>query len=354
MANDDLSLTVNGKAYAGWTSIRITRSIETVSGAFELSVSDRWAGQPELWPIMEEDACTVRIGRAVVLTGYVDSREIEIGPDEHTFTVAGRDATGALVDCSSVLSKWEYLNTSVLSLAQSMARPFGIVVALQSGVTLLTPPKVSIDPGDSPLDVIARACKLAGALAIADGKGGLLLTQAGTAVCGTALVLGQNVVRCRAAYRAEKVFRTYIVSGQRAGTDEDFGLGASAVTGTATDPTVKRSTRVTIVRAEGSVTPAQAKRRAQWEAATRHGDSNVVSVRVQGWQQGDGTLWPLNQLVAVKCPPAGVDGQMLITQVVFTQDESGRFTDISLKSPKSFLPQPTVSVPGWKEIRNGV
>ena len=74
----DLRLVVNGKKYGGWKSVRVTRSIESIAGSFELDVSDRWAGQGEIWPIYEEDACRVEIDGTTVIDGYVDHRYADI------------------------------------------------------------------------------------------------------------------------------------------------------------------------------------------------------------------------------------------------------------------------------------
>ena len=53
--------------------------------------------------------------------------------------MAGRDAAAALVDCSAVLGKtWEFWGVSLLSLAQMLARPFGVSVSMQPGLAAPT------------------------------------------------------------------------------------------------------------------------------------------------------------------------------------------------------------------------
>ena len=81
---------------------------------------------------------------------------------------------------------------------------------------------------------------------------------------------------------------------------------------------------------------------------------------VQGWTQGNGALWPVNALVRVRSPHLGVDGDMLISQVVYSVGEDGTKSVLTLRRPDAFTPEPSVSNPAkggplyWKEIQHGV
>ncbi len=353
-----ISLSVNGKEYGGWKSARVTRGIEAVAGSFDLSVSERWANQNSPWAIVEEDECKINLHDSVVLTGYVDARRIAISADDHSLTVAGRDRTGDLVDCSAVLDKWEFRNVQLKALVEKVCAPFGIPVTLQSGITIPAIAKVSIDPGDSAFDVIDRVCRIAGVLPVADGVGGLLLTRVGTDRATTALVEGENILSATADFDASGRFRHYFVLGQHRGTDDVSGASAASIKGFAEDETVSRVARSLVVRPEGNVNQAQAKTRAQWEMKVRAGRAGAVSVTVVGWTQGNGTLWPINALVPVKSTSLGIDGDLLITQAVYAVDDSsGYTTELSLMRADAFLPEPVVTeskaLGGWAELRGG-
>lgn len=352
----DVALRVNGKEFAGWTSARVTRGIECVAGSFDLEVSERWANQDQPWQIAEGDECSVLLGGVVVLTGYVDRRSISFDADSHTLSVSGRDKTGDLVDCSALLSVWEFNKVSVLKFATRVAEPFGISVALASGTT--EPERLSkltIDPGDSAFDAIERACRMAGLLPVSDGAGGLVLMQPNDAWADTALVQGENILSAGADFDASARFARYVVLGQHAGSDEYHGAVAARVRGEARDSDVRRTARVLVVRPEGNATNAHAKRRAEWEAIVRAARGDSVSVVVQGWQQGNGELWPVNALATVRSKALGVDGEMLISQVTYTVDDGGTRTQLTLRRPDAFVPEPVVtkSTTGptrWKEL----
>jgi prophage tail gpP-like protein len=353
----DVTLLVGGREYGGWKSARVTRGIESVAGSFELEVSDRWAGQPEPWPITEEEECSLLLEGEVVITGYVDRRRLAYGSEERSLAVRGRDRTGDLVDCSVDLGKWEFGGVPLLILAKRLCEPFGVSVSLQAGLVLPKPPaKFSIDPGESAFEALEKACRLAAVLPVSDGRGGLVLTRTGSSRCSTELVQGQNILAAAGDFDASARFRTYKVLGQHKGDDEFFGSAAATVKATATDPAVRRSARVLVVRPEGNVTSEHAKKRAQWEATVRAARADAVSVTVQGWTQADGSLWPVNAVARVRSPAIGVDGDLVVTQATYSVGLEGTTTELELKRPDAFRPEPEVSKAGglWKEIARGV
>lgn len=338
-----VGLTVNGREYGGWKTVAIARSIKTLSGAFELDVSDRWS-KADPWPIREEDSCELRVDDEVVITGAVDEAPTDEDADSHSLSVTGRDTTGALVDCSVAIGAWEFKGITLEQFAKKLCAPFSIPVAMQSGLSLVTPPKYSIEPGETPFDALQRACVKAGVLPIADGVGGLLLMRPGVERCDTALVFGQNVKRVRVRRSAIERFARYEVHAQRPGDDDSYAKTVVAVVGTARDANVKRTARVLVIRADGAMTKAQAIARAQWEATVRAARSVSVEVTVQGWKQKSGTVWPINAQVPVKIPRHGIDGPMLISSVRLTQDaDSGSLAELSLERPGAYRPEPVVT-----------
>jgi prophage tail gpP-like protein len=354
----EIVLNVNGKAYAGWTSARVTRGIESIAGGFELTVSERWESGANPWPIYDGDACSVVINGTTVITGYVDRRRLSYSATEHSLSVSGRDKTGDIVD-SSASAPWEYLKTATLTVVQRVAQQFGVTASYSGAFTPgPSPARITVDPGDAAFDVIDRVCRLAGLLPVSDGAGKIVLMRPGSLRAVTALVEGENILAASADFDSSGRFRTYRVLGQHAGRDDHAGESVATVKGEATDENVTRTGRVLVIRPEGNVTTRSAKDRAEWEATVRAARGDTVSVTVQGWTQGDGALWPVNALVTVQSPRLGVNGEMLITQVVYSVDEGGTTTQLTLRDPEAFRPEPTIAAGSgdnyWKEIRRGV
>lgn len=340
----DLALRVNGRDYAGWKSARVRRELESISGSFDLSVTDRWPGQKDSWPILEGDECSLSLGDTKVITGFIDRRAISVGPEELTASVSGRDAAADLVDCSAVLEAgWEFKNVVLLDFAQTLCKPHGISVkGAEYGIDAKQRiEKVDFSPGDTVFDVLEQLCRKARVFLCSDGRGGLVLTGPAASRARTALEEGKNILRASADFNRTGMFSEYIVHGGRP------PKGGSPVLEGASDPTVSRKNRVHIIRGDGTIaTKAQAKARAEWEATVRAARAYVVNVTVQGWEQADGSLWPVNGLVHVQSKSLGVDSEMLICSVEFSLDDGGTTTTLELKRPDAFRPQPLDDKPG--------
>ncbi len=353
----DLRLIVDQKKHGGWKRISVSRSIESVAGSFAVEISDKWLGQPQAWPIAEEDPVRIELDGDVVLDGFVDSRNAQLVARSLSYT--GRDRSGALVDCSAVLARWSYANASVVDLATKVCAPFGISVSVQGGVKMQkAPAKTAISPGDTAWSVIEGAAKIQGVLVVSDGAGGILITGPGTGRAA-ALIEGENVKDATGDYNAMDRFRRYIVLTQVAVADENWNSKTvTRVKGEAVDLGVRRANRVKIIRPEKGLSIPEARRRADWEARLAAARADSVSVVVQGWRQSPGgRLWPINALVDAQIPTIGVKGTMLITKVDFSSDEGGEVATLSLVRPDAFSAEPTkatvAKTGAWKELARG-
>ncbi len=375
----DIALIVNGRRYKGFTSIRVTLSIESLCGSFALEVSDRWGGQEDPLPIVEEDECEVQIGGKTLITGFVDSADIAVSGSSRTLSITGKDRAAAIVECSAVLqggsaiatpaakespsfdptkhgkdsAKYTFANLDVVDFARQVCRPFGIPVSVQPGLSFKPVAKIVISPGDKGWDALKRVAETAGVLVISDGRGGIRITRAGTARA-TQLTEGHNILSGSVKRDATNRYRTYVVSTQMPGTDQASGA-ATQIEASATDEDVRRASRILMILPDKGYTTAQARQRADWEARNRAARAVTVTIGVQGWLQPNGELWPLNALTRVKA--LRVDGDMLISQVEYTIGDGGQVTQMHLVRPDAFEPEPTAVTSGqggWDELRGGV
>jgi prophage tail gpP-like protein len=338
-----VTLLVGGFRYGGWKSVRVTRSIESLAGSFALEVSDRWDGDEAPWAIAEEDPCRVEIDGNVVIDGYVDKRSLSAAADSRTLAYTGRDRAAALVDNSAVLAKWTFTQMTLADFAATLAKPFGVRVSVQAGLTLPKVPKIVVSPGDSAYEAINRAASEHGVMLVSDGAGGMLITRSGTDRAAP-LIERKNILAASVDYDGAGRYRRYVIATQAAGTDESSG-DATRIQGEATDEGVRRTDRVLLIRPDKGYTAADADARAHWEARIRAARAETVTVTVQGWKQPSGELWPLNELTHVQASRLiGVDGDMLISQVEHSIGDGGRITQLRLVRPDAFTPEPTAPV----------
>lgn len=329
----EVKLRINNLEYGGWKSVHISRGIEQIAGAFDLSVSDRWPGQDVARPIRPGDACTVLVDDVVVITGHVDDVSQFFDDKNHDLRIAGRDKTGDLVDCSAVYGSGEWVNRTILQIAGDLCGPFGISASadVDYGAAF---PKWNIQESESVFECLARAARIRGLLLTSDGVGGLLITRASTDKVNAGLVEGENLLSGSGEFSWRDRFSSYTVKGQNCGDDHTTTAQNAGPKSDASDQAVTRY-RPLIVIAEDQADAARLKDRAIWESTVRAGQAARAIVSVQGWSHKNG-LWEPNKLVRVVSPSLNVDQDLLIVSVIFSLDESGTITDLDLCDRRAF------------------
>ncbi|WP_126456736.1 phage baseplate assembly protein [Sulfuriflexus mobilis] len=336
----EVILKVNGTRYGGWLKIRITRSIEQIAGTFELTVTERWAGQTSARRILTGDKCQVLVDKEIVITGYVDDVDPTYDANQHVVTITGRDKTGDLVDCSAAgvqLSK-----RTLLEVAIQECKPFGIKVRAETNVGGKFE-KNKPDEGETVFESLEKIARIRAVLLISDGLGDLVIARAGKKRISTTLELGKNILKASGATSHRDLYSKYSVKGQHAGDDFTSPEDNAHALGEAIDKRIKRYRPLTII-AEEQVDKASAKRRAEWERNVRFGRSKPNTYTVQGWHHKTG-LWMPNVLVPVRDPYKGINGDLLIAGVSLVLDENGSTTELSMKPREAFdllpLPEPS-------------
>lgn len=327
----EVILTINGAIYGGWETVRISRGIEQIAGTFELAVSERWPGQSTPMVIRPGDACTVSVDGEVLITGYVDDVTPEYDDVNHTVAVSGRDKSADLVDCSAIHASGQWSGRSMVQIAADVCKPFGVSVQADTGIGANFG-TFALQEGESAFETIERMARMRGVLLLSDGKGGLLITRAGTEKIPTQL--GENILTASATLSWRDRYSKYIVKSQAVGGDFTTPGEHSQAQAVATDPNITRY-RPLIVMAEDQGGSGSIKDRAIWEASIRLGKGSRATISVQGWKHGAG-LWQPNRLVRVVSPWLGLDREMLIASVAFVLDDSGTITELGLVLPAAY------------------
>ena len=338
----DLVLNVNGQNYRGWQQIHVRRSIEQLTGRFDLTVSDRWAIDAQPWTITMGDACTLTLDGERVISGYVDDTLPQFDAQQHQIQVIGRDKTADLVDCSAVWKTGQWNERTLLQIATDLATPFGLTVSASADVG--APFKsFTLAQGESGFEAIERAARMRGLLLTSDADGNLMLGRAGTERVATALVQGKNIKAARGRFSLRDRYSDYRVKGsQPADNWTSAEQAAAPVSEPICDPAVGRH-RPLVIIAESAGDNAALTERAIWEAAVRMGRSARAVVTVSGWSHTAG-LWQPNRIVPVDCPYLGLQGDMLIAAVDYDRDQDGTRAELELVRPEAFelraVPEP--------------
>lgn len=341
----DVSLLVNGNRYTGWKQVGVTRTIESLTGSFLLTVADNNVDAAFSWPILEEDECKVKIDDQTAIDGWVGTRSPSFSGSTRGLVYTGKDRAAALVECSAFLNDWSFINATVVDIARKLADPFGIKVSVQPGLELLKAPrKVVVSQGETAFSALDTVAKAAGVMVVSDGSGGILITRSGTGRASQELIEGENLLTGAIDYEASERFSRYVVSTQIPSTDRTSG-SAARIRAEAIDEGVRRTDRTLLIRPDTGLTKDYARQRADWEARIRAARAASPSVTVHGWKQSDGALWPLNVLIFIKSETLRIERDMLISQARHTKgDDGGEITVLRLVRPDSFTPEPQARV----------
>jgi prophage tail gpP-like protein len=327
-----VELKIDGVYYGGWMTARVTRSIESMAGSFELTVTERWPGQPTATPIKPGARCQVLLDRQPVITGWVDTVSPDYDAGQHSVRVSGRDATCDLVDCSAIHQSGQWHQVTLDQLASDLVAPFGVGLVMQAepGAAF---DSFNIQEGESIFECLERAARLRALLLTSDPEGNLVITRAGADECDVALIEGRNVKAARAEFSWKDRFSEYRIKGQGrlGGNFDDNDALYAAPSATASDENVTRH-RPLIVLAEAHGENASFADRAAWESTIRKGRSARASITVQGWS------WRPNTLVTITSPLLWLDrARMLIVGCTYSLDDrSGSLTELAITRPEAF------------------
>ena len=343
-----VALLINDRRHVGWTEATVTRSLETISGAFTVTLSEREPGETTPRVIRPGNACRVELEGDTVLQGWVDAVTVDYDKGGHTIAVRGRDATGDLVDCSAATEPGEWKNERLEAIATALCAPFGINVSreIDTGAPFA---RFRIEEGESVFEAIERACRFRAVLPLSDGRGGLILGGPTRSRTSVRLERGENILSASGTASWLARFSDYTLLGQQAGGAGGFTAEQVAhVSATARDGGVNRYRPLTII-GEQSLDEAEALARIQWEANVRAARARSVRITVQGWREvPDGALWEPGRLVFVADEWLGIAQELLVSSTSQSLSEGGTLTTLDLVPEDAFVqraePEPSDAI----------
>ena len=333
----DIVLAIDGINHTGWKSIAVTLSIESLSGAFQLTMTDKWnnpSGLGSAPQIKPGDKCTLSINGEVLITGYIDAINLSYDANSHSIRVAGRDKVGDLIDCS-VIGQSQYKNLKIDEIITRISAPFGVSVSAKVDTGPIVP-VFNVEQGSSAFECVQKLCKMRRCLALSDSKGGIVITRSGDEMLATPLIEGQNILSATGDYDFTARFSEYLCKGQRQGTDN---LDAKAIAenfAVVKDANIDRYRPILYI-AEGQANEKDCRERAQFEASIAQGKSRRYRIVVAGWTGADGKLWTANSMVQLTSPLLGVADSLLIVSCLFRLDDGGELTELELTSREAYL-----------------
>lgn len=332
LRKDAVTFYVNNKVFEGFKNLKIARNMMSLTGTFNITITDKWEIEQEDFEIKPGDRIHCHLGKAALFEGYIDKLSLSINESSRNITIQGRDKTQDLVDCS-ITTLSELNDIDFTGIATELCKPFGLKVLPQVDVGAKFA-KFSIRQGETPFEALDRAAKERQLILLSSTHGNLIVQKRGNIRANTELIEGVNVLSAAVNFDNTQRFSDYIIKGQSTGilgTPKD----ATQNKGYAKDSGITRH-RPTLIISENAVDNDGAQKRAEFESTFRAAKAAKVNVVVVGWKQKDGSLWDVNQLVQIDIKSIGIKGQMLIERVKFDQSENGRRAEMELIRPDAF------------------
>lgn len=360
MNDNEVSLTIGGSVFENWISFSITTELNTISPAFSAGiVTNNFALKPD---VKIGDEVQVRIGKDLVLTGYIEQTPVSYSATSANVGIAGRSKTCDLIDCTVMVDdpnisyeKPDTSNSNYVSCPQNAATEYKNVVLetiiaqliMPYGIKLVNETKpltkkrnFSAKHEDTVLKALQNLTSTENLLFYGNEKGDLVVTEKGKFTADDALVLGQNILTGDASFDASKIYKYYRAVGQDKGATGKTGHDASSHNYIAVDDNVSR-TRLLTKKVQGAADTAKCKVTAEGDRDYNRDQYFKITYKVQGWRQSTGKLWKINSLVDIKDDFLDIDTQksqkFLITRVVFNLTENeGMTTTLDVIPPNGW------------------
>ncbi|MDE2342913.1 MAG: hypothetical protein KGL63_05895 [Betaproteobacteria bacterium] len=364
--SDDVSIIIGNRGFGGWQDVRITRGAERVPSTFNIAATERYPGELDEVAIAAGSECQIKIGSDLALTGYIDRVAPSISSSSHQVRIQGRSKLADLVDCSvtpDVITGMQVQTSSLLSLAQQIAKPFGISVKSLTGDSVPVsipasgtesataaqqgePLTFNVVLSETGYEVIERVARYAQVLVYDDTDGSMVLARAGSGVAASGFAQGMNVQEASASFAMDQRFSEYLPMlmsyeffGQDSGSDAFPPVY---------DKTVPRYRPLVVISEQFGPAGYYAVQRARWEMARRYGRSQAVRIVCDSWRDSAGTLWEPNTLANITLPALKLTPAepWLISEVTYARDsQRGTSAEVTLMPKQAFTQQPIILLP---------
>ncbi len=335
----DIKARISGREFTSWTNVVVNESLDSLCSTFELSVIDTGELSLQRLNIQMGDVVEIMVDDTVIITGFIEDINPSYTATEHVVTIAGRDKTADLVDCSFPSKLRDWKQQTILAIITSICNEFDINVISDSALSsaLLKKIDFTANEGETAFEAIRRLSINIGARMVTSTKGELALVQSGNRRAFTKLQKGINILEGILIQSNKERYSQYTVKGT--GSENPFASiekSTKPSSNVITDSGVTRFRPLTILT-EINTEIGSAIDRANWERSLRAGNSRLLTYTVQGWIQKDGLPWDTNLLIDVEDDILSVNGRFLIQGVSFLlSPTAGSTTKLTLCSPEKY------------------
>lgn len=327
-----ISLVLNGKAHTNWTRYEIDSDLLTPADGFILDL-----GLPlgEIPPEAHVGATIeVRVGKDVVLTGYIDDKKHRVDKTGQKLSLNGRDGAAILLDCSAPIFNAQ--DMSLADIVNKLVKPLGISKIKLATDGAESAKKVQIEPGMSAWDALALYAETNGVWPWFEPDGTLIVGGPDyTAKPVADLIMrrngqGNNVVRLEEDKSMSGRYSEVTVLAQS-------HAGKNGLKAVVKDESVKIHRPIIITDGDIDSNALALKRGRKFLADSRLKGLTLTAL-VKGHRTSDGILWTPGQRIHVLSEPHGIDEVYFLMARTFMggRDDAGT-TQLKLKEDGAWV-----------------
>lgn len=336
---DELVLNVDGENYNGWSKLDFSHSIDSGVINARIDISGPWRTGNHRG-IEEGQPAQLLLNDHLLLSGDVEDRLTDYDATDHSVSIVVKSNTADLSACT--LPGRTFTNQTLFKIAQSLCRPFGVIVVDTAKANKPFNGEVVLNEGESPWSLLEQLARSRGVRLVPTIDGKLEIALAGLQRADTGLILGENIDGGSGTFSIGERFSVVNVIATLP-DDGNLLAGDPVVIGEAFDAGVLRYRPLTIV-SHDPLTKRECAERADWHVRTQAGRGKSIVYKRQGLTQDSGTPWAVNTRVEVVDEYARIDGEQLISEVRLSRSENGDQTELRVMPPEALertkLPDP--------------
>ncbi len=319
-----LELEVNGKVFMHWLSAKIVKSLQSFSGSFDVTYTTKVDKKSPSFLIKEGDACTVKFKNTPIISGFIEKVSLDVNEKNLSFSCAGRDKTGDLVDSHVSINEREFKNQSIVDISNTICSDFGISFKSESPNATSKIKNIVIDTKDTIAQIIAKLSKLKNCIVLPNENGELVFTKVGSKNAGR-LTFGQ-LLSVKIEQDSSQKFQTYkAYFSENCDADNKHKKEIASVK----DSSVKRP-RVLILEMPKNTLKEDAINKLKWEMCQRIAKAITITIVTDGWLNTQKNLWEPNQLLTLKLDSFQLSETFLIETCTYSLDKNGYSTELKL------------------------
>src|SRR5262245_9895915 len=191
-------ITVNGMKYKDWESVIVHLAEGESNNSFRFSCSE---GKPlaKNWAeirIRPGDHCTVTLAGELVISGYVEQRQVAYTAEQHGIEIIGHSYTKAAADGSAMHETGEFRDKNFQQIADKVLKPFGIKFVPVTQISQKPFQRANIPPGQSAWHFLETLARNRGIILGSDEQGNVTGRTQYTGG-GDSLIEGVNILEGR-------------------------------------------------------------------------------------------------------------------------------------------------------------